>query len=474
VRRRALLAAGLITAVAIFLAFVPAHRGFFDVGVYHGAVHHWLRDGGDLYDYVRGNTRYGFTYPPFAALVLSPLALLDWHPAIAASLVLNTVAGALLVRLLVGRATWFTYTVATCAFAIFEPVRDTFSFGQVNLVLLALVVADTRLLRGTRFAGVGIGLATAVKLTPGIFLLYLVVTGQRRAAAVATGTAAGATLLAVAVAPDASRTFWTEALWHTGRVGDLAYVSNQSLQGVLARLDPAAPSRLGWLVAVAVVLVVWAYRVRRADPLTGVALTGVVGCLVSPITWVHHLVWVLPALVLLAGHRRVLAGALYAVLSSSLVWLWWSGGPFAFAGANAYVWICLGLLLALPLRDVGERQPVPVDAQPGDDAGGDRRDHRVVPELLALVDVRDVHLDQRPGQLRARVAHRDRVVRPGGAVQHDRDRRVGGLVQPRDHLALEGGLADLDVEAEFLALRHAHLDEVGVGGAAVDERLAGA
>jgi alpha-1,2-mannosyltransferase len=403
--RRALLAAGLVAAVAAFLAYIPGHRGFFDAGVYHGAVHHWL-DGGDLYDYVRGNTRYGFTYPPFAALILSPLALLDWHPAIAASLVLNTAASALLVRLLIGRRTWFTYTLAACAFAVFEPVRDTFSFGQVNLVLLALVVADTRLLRGTRFAGVGIGLATAVKLTPGIFLLYLVVTGQRRAAAVAAGTAAGATLLAVAVAPDASRTFWTEALWHTGRVGDLAYVSNQSLQGVLARLDPAAPSRLGWLVVVAAVLVVWAYRVRRADPLTGVALTGVTGCLVSPITWVHHLVWVLPALVLLATHRRVVAGVLHTVLCTGLVWLWFSGGPLAFAGANAYVWICLGLLLGLPLRDVGERQPVSVDAQAGDHAGGDRRHHRVVPELLARVDVGDVHLDERGPQHGARVPDR--------------------------------------------------------------------
>jgi alpha-1,2-mannosyltransferase len=400
--------AGLVLGVALFVAYVPGHRGFFDVGVYHGAVHHWLREGGQLYDYLRPPTHYGFTYPPFAALMLSPLALLDWHPAIALSLAVNAAAGVVVIRLLLGRA----YLLAACALAFFEPVRDTFSFGQVNLVLLALVVADTRLLRDTRWHGVGIGLATAIKLTPGIFVLYLLVTGQRRAAAVAGGTAAGATLLAFAVAPDASRTFWTEALWHTDRVGNLAYVSNQSLQGVLARLDPAAPGRVTWLVAAAAALAVWAYRVRRVDPLTGAALTGVTGCLVSPVTWVHHLVWVLPALALLATSRRwPLGAAAYVVLCSSVVWLWWDGRlPIDILGANAYVWVCVALLLGLPGRDVPEREPVAVDAEAADHPGGDRRDHRVLPELLARVDVGDVHLDQRGAEHGAGVPERVRVM----------------------------------------------------------------
>jgi alpha-1,2-mannosyltransferase len=417
--RRWLFVAGLAVATAIFLAFVPAHRGFFDVGVYHGAVHYWLRDGGQLYDFLRPPTNYGFTYPPFAALVLSPLALLDWHPAIAFSLVINTAAGAALVGLLVDpiarRQGWhrgLTFAVAACAVAMFEPVRDTFSFGQVNLVLLALVVADTRLLRTTRWSGVAIGLATAIKLTPGIFIVYLLVTGQRRAAAVAGGTAGAATLVALAIAPDASRTFWTEALWNSDRIGNLAYVSNQSLQGVVARLDPTEPSRVGWLLLVAAALAVWVYRVRRVDPVTGAALTGVVGCLVSPITWVHHLVWVLPALVLLAdSRRRGYAAAAYVVLCSSLVWLWWDGlAPGAFLGANAYVWICVALLLGLPARQMVDGEAVPVDAEAADHPGRYRGHDRVVAKFLARVDVRDVDLDERRAQERTGVAHRVRVM----------------------------------------------------------------
>ena len=137
--------------------------------------------------------------------------------------------------------------------------------------------------RGSRWAGVGIGLATAIKLTPGIFIVYLLVTGRWRAAAVATGTAAAATLLAAALAPDASREFWTEALWNTDRVGSLSFISNQSLQGVVARLDPDDPSTLA--LARAGGRRRWrcgscgapGAAPATGDEATGLALTGIVG-----------------------------------------------------------------------------------------------------------------------------------------------------------------------------------------------------
>jgi alpha-1,2-mannosyltransferase len=144
------------------------------------------------------------------------------------------------------------------------------------------------------------------------------------------------------------------------------------------------------------------------DALTGFALTGVAACLVSPITWVHHLVWLLPALALLAeagltDRRRLAAAATaYVLLCSSLVWLWWydPSGLDGLVGANAYVWVSLALLAGLPqpVRQVHQRQPVAVDAEPADHPGGDAGDHRVVPELLPGVDVGDVHLDQRRPQ----------------------------------------------------------------------------
>ncbi|HEY0697658.1 MAG TPA: glycosyltransferase 87 family protein, partial [Micromonospora sp.] len=340
--RQVLLVVGLAVAVAAFLWVAAVRHGFFDLKVYYGALRFWARDGGEIYDFLKPGTKYGFTYPPFAALTMLPLAWLPWWAAIAVSVAATVVVSALVLWWLVdplarrmGWTRWFALAVALCLAAAFEPMRETVNFGQVNMLLLGLVAADLLGLvaRGSRWAGVGVGLATAVKLTPGIFIVYLLVTRRWRAAAVASGTAAGATLLAAALAPDASREFWTSALWNTDRVGSLAFVSNQSLQGVVARLDPAEPSRLAWLVLVLAVLVVWARRSRAAvaagDEATGLALTGVVGCLVSPVTWVHHLVWLIPALVLLvensllapAGSRRRRwllgsAGVAYAVLCS--------------------------------------------------------------------------------------------------------------------------------------------------------------
>ncbi|GAA2250657.1 glycosyltransferase 87 family protein [Streptomyces indiaensis] len=314
---------------------------------------------GRLYDYRVPGTTYGFTYPPFAAVAMLPMALLGLHTAIAAALLLNLAALAVILRLLAGpswrRHGWFAWALTACLLALFEPLRDTLSFGQVNLLLLALVLTDARLLatgRG-RLAGVGIGLAAAIKLTPALFIALLLVAGRRRAAALATAVALGATALAAWVDPGASRFYWTRALWDTDRVGRLGYVSNQSVQGILARLGE--PDRAVWALVVLLVLGVWAMRSRRAvaagDWTAAFALTGLAACLVSPITWVHHLVWLLPAFAVLvrAGRLRV-AGALYAVLCTSVVWLWFddASGVDGFLGGHTYAWITLGLLLWLP------------------------------------------------------------------------------------------------------------------------------
>src|SRR6185295_12139403 len=112
-----------------------------------------------------------------------------------------------------------------------------------------------------------------------------------RAAAVSTATAAAATWLAATFAPDASRVFWTDAIWNTDRVGNTAFVSNQSLMGLVSRLDPAEPSKGLWLLFVVAALAVWAWRTRQAvrakDEMAGLALTGILGRLISPITWIH-------------------------------------------------------------------------------------------------------------------------------------------------------------------------------------------
>ncbi|GAA2429358.1 glycosyltransferase 87 family protein [Streptomyces glaucus] len=358
-RGRLLLVFVLAAAVTVFTATVPLLRDWFDLRVYHGALDNWVHRGGRLYDYRVPGTPYGFTYPPFAAVAMAPMALLDLRTAIAVALLLDLAALALVLRVLAGPARprhgWYGWALVACALALFEPLRDTVSFGQVNVLLLALVLADAWLLTTgrARWAGAGIGLAAAVKLTPALFIGLLLVARRWRAAAVATAVAAGATALAARIAPDASRFYWTEAMWDTTRIGRLDYVSNQSLQGVLARLGET--DHAVWAAVVLPVLGVWAWRARRAaaagDWTAAFALTGLAACLVSPITWVHHLVWLLPSFAVLvrAGRPRV-AGGLYAVLCTSVVWLWSDdpSGVDGFLGSNAYTWVALGLLLWLP------------------------------------------------------------------------------------------------------------------------------
>ncbi|GAA3349118.1 glycosyltransferase 87 family protein [Amorphoplanes nipponensis] len=379
--------AALVSAVVLWWS-ADLHF-FFDSRVYTGAVRYWFRDDGMVYDWLEDGTPYGFTYPPFAGLLMAPMAFLPF-PLVLIVAGAATIASTALVTWwlagpLIRRSPWPPRLAGALAVALalcFEPVRETFGFGQVNTLLLTLVVGDVLfgVARGRRWGGIGIGLATAVKLTPGVFILYLLVTGRWRAAGTAIAAAAAATLVAAGLFPDESREFWTAALWDTNRVGNLEYLSNQSLRGLLARLPLDAVEAKVWLVCVLATLGFWVWRVRaaarRGDDLGGLALTGLLGCLISPVTWVHHCVWLLPAIVrcvdagLSGRDRRALwlGGSAYVVLTSRLTWAWEHGPrpPLAPIGSNLYVWFSLALLAGMPLAARPDRgaPPEPAPGQP--------------------------------------------------------------------------------------------------------------
>ena len=294
-----------------------------------------------------------------------------------------------------GVSPWFAVALAVPAVLASEPVRETLGEGQLNMFIFALVLADVvALRRGRAWAGVGIGLAAALKLTPALFLVFLVLIGRRRAAVVAAGTALGATLLAFAVDPGDSWDYWTSTLWDTSRVGRLVNPWNQSILGLLAHVsDPAQPSRLLWALlaaGVAVLGLVRAVRVyRRGDDLAAVTLAGLTACLVSPISWVHHLYWVIPAVVLLADvaagtpvlgtvsrwsrdrPRALAVGAgllAVAVALSSLLSSYWAFVPAAgvptsvaadIGGRSIQTCVLLALLVLLPARDLTRRTAAP-------------------------------------------------------------------------------------------------------------------
>ena len=374
-RKKGWILAGLVAITGVIVLLAESRNEFFDSKVYYGAVQYWFRDHGMIYDWLRPGTPYGFTYPPFAGLVMAPMAVLPFPLVVVVASVATLTTTALVVHWLAGpmirRAgwtTWFAFGVAFCFAVSFEPVRETLTFGQVNTLLLALVAGDLLfgVAKGKRWGGVGIGLAVAVKLTPGVFILYLLVTKRWRAAATAIVTAAAATLASGAVATDQSREFWTSALWDTGRVGVLSYVSNQSLRGFLARLPIDDVAGKVWVVLVVVLLGFWAARVRAAaaqgDEVGGLALTGILGCLISPVTWVHHCVWLLPAIIRCvdAGlssrtdkRPLYLGGAAYLLMTSRLLWVWEKRPrpPLELIGGNLYFWFSLALLAWLPIGE---------------------------------------------------------------------------------------------------------------------------
>ena len=408
-RRRTGLQAAAVCCLALATWFYvsrlqvrPVWHHTFDLRVYRGAVRWWL-DGRPLYDFVRPHTTKGFTYPPFAVLVLLPLAL---GTETTATVLLTVVSGVLVVAttwwLIApvaerhGWPRWVALGVAVPVVFALEPVRETLGWGQIDLVIAALVLADVVALgRGSRWAGVGIGLAAAIKVTPGLFLVYLAATRRWRAAVVATGTFGAATLLGLAVDPSASVRYWTSTLWRTDRVGDPVGTNDQSLLGLLARLAyPGPPERALWAALAAAVLglgLVRAVRLNRSgDDLAGATVVGLAGCLVSPISWVHHLYWVVPALIVLvdvaagtppaapwarrrprtaravAGTGAVVVGAPFL---GSLIWFFARTPPNVdgigdVLGRNAYVFLMLALVAALPARLTGSRSAARTTAPP--------------------------------------------------------------------------------------------------------------
>ena len=317
------IAASILCLVIAFAISYAVYRHFgaprneFDLRIYYNALTQW-RTGGDLYAYEFPdpvNGWLGFTYPPVAAILMSPMTGLPIRPVVALAgvgIFASTVGLVLLSvrqRVQLGRPQLVLVTgLATAAAFCLQPISQTAAYGQVNTILALLVMFDVFVLapRGSRWAGVGIGLATAIKLTPAIFLLYLVVSGRWRMLRVAALTAVSATLIAGMCAPIASWRYFTSLLWDSGRVGVLDNTANQSINGTLARfVSPVTPDKIVWFVCALAIVAVGAVRIRRAvaagDTLLAVSITGLLGVLVSPVSWIHHAVWIVPAMVVLVS-----------------------------------------------------------------------------------------------------------------------------------------------------------------------------
>ena len=293
-------------------------RRTLDLRVYVDAGRWLLADHGTLYGRRFTSAHLDFTYTPFAALTFAALAVLPlwaakWILVVGGGVVALAGCTWLAARRLGYRgAGLMCVGFGVAALALWtEPVQQDLYYGQVNVVLMLLVLGDALWLdrHAPRLHGVGIGLAAGIKLVPGVFILFLLVTGRVRA-----GIRAGLVfVLTVAVGwlllPGPSETFWTGVFDNTHRIGKVGYVGNQSLLGVLFRgIRDKQHAHVLWMVAAVIVLAVGLWLARRCHQrgaeVLAVLVTGVTGLLCSPISWSHHWVWVAVALVL-AAHQVI-------------------------------------------------------------------------------------------------------------------------------------------------------------------------
>ncbi|MGB3302287.1 glycosyltransferase 87 family protein [Gordonia sp. (in: high G+C Gram-positive bacteria)] len=272
-----------------------------------------------------------FTYTPFAAILMVPLAWIPENTAQFLWNVGNVVALLALVSVSL-RALRFKFDARFMAFvALFsvavvslEPVHTTVWNGQINLWLALIVIADQLRRRGP-LRGIGIGIAAGIKLTPIFFAAYLVVTKQWRAAIVAVSTFAVTILLGLAVLGGEAWQYWTDSLSQTGRIGPLESPANQSINGFFARFVPMGfgetPSWL-WIPLGLVVglLGLWAAVAAHRDgrELLALSITGMTSCAVSPFSWGHHWVWVVPLLLVALAEC-----ATRTDMKRPISWLWW-------------------------------------------------------------------------------------------------------------------------------------------------------
>jgi len=344
----ALLLAGVL---AVYLADLVSHLSYMtamrDLVVYRNGgliVRHVppaydAHRASPLYDWTGANG-VQFTYPPFAAVIFSVASVLSWTAMRWAMTLASLAALGLCLWLVFGAlgyrgqpAVRLGATLGVCSLALAtEPVQQTLGLGQVNLLLMLLIVADLLLVPEGRtrwWQGFGIGIAAGVKLTPLIFIPYLLLIRKYRQAATASAVFAATVALGYAILPRDSGTYWADGLvLKANRIVFLGTRGNQSLRGVLTRLaGSVSAGTVPWIAAAALVVIVGlvtaALLYRAGQPVPAMLACALTGLLVSPLSWDHHWVWVAPGIALLAhlgARARGLARA-----------AWWAAGAGLFA-----------------------------------------------------------------------------------------------------------------------------------------------
>jgi alpha-1,2-mannosyltransferase len=338
-----------------------------------------------------------FTYPPVAAAFAVPLALMPWPAAQLVWVLFVYVPLAVIIwsafRPLLGRAGRLRpagFAALFCLGAYLFPMQDEMRFGQVDAVLVAMCVADCATVRQRWPRGALIGLATAIKLVPGVFIIFLLVSGRRRAARTAALAAVAWTAGTFLLLPGDSVTYWTSAIFDSGRLGNNAGTENQSIRGLLLRffLPGHLPGALWVVIALAVAVPGFAVARRLARDgceMAGVAVTALLLLLVSPVAWIHYFLIVIIAIGAIAGDGRIARRSIVAAGTTVLFLLkvpWWGHSLVADAAVprpvSRLVEGAFGIAAAVLLVVIARMRLTDADRDTG---AGEPRGARPVPGL---------------------------------------------------------------------------------------------
>jgi alpha-1,2-mannosyltransferase len=324
------------------------YGGMIDLRVYRmgGSV---LLHGDSLYDAQLPGSGLPFTYPPFAAIAMVPLAAVPWGVALVAWTTLSVLCITALWRASLTKTFWSFVTqrkrtavliALTVLSLLLEPVWQTIQFGQINLLLTAMILLDLIRPNDTRLRGFWLGVTIGVKLTPLPFLALLVVTKQWRALRNAVLGLLATMAIGFAIVPHQSWRYWTDVILDANRVGGIAYTGNQSFNGFLHRIgDEASWVQPTWFVLSAAfgLVVLWlARKYWLADErVTAISVMALAVLYASPISWSHHWVWIIPLGVsLIRGVNRV-----------------WGLNPAVVTGVLFYGLFVLRSIWWVPFRD---------------------------------------------------------------------------------------------------------------------------
>lgn len=329
----------LVLAISLFFCIMSAclvmyevfYRGFIstvDLAVYRRAGYDIVHSV-PLYSSNFGeklNVKLGYVYPPISAIIFIPFGFLSMTYTKWIWSILSIFELFVVVKIGFHEVSK-SYKKLQIPFLFFftglflwiNPMYSDLIYGQIDLLIMTLILIDLVYFvdhKRPKWLKEGLltGLAAALKLVPLIFILYFLLVSDYKKLKNSIISFSVFTLAGFLIMPNDSKIYWFHYLEYTGGHDNAWYYLNQSADGILRRILASYWFEL-WVPLVALIFI---FGIRKAyvanknnNEFLAVILIGLTGIIISPISWVHELVWIIPAIgyILNTGKTKQQVGA---------------------------------------------------------------------------------------------------------------------------------------------------------------------